>query len=197
MPEQTLIAVTEDDPEIRALVTGLLKREGFEAEACAGGAELDRLIARRRVDLVVLDLMMPGEDGLSICRRLRARGDVAVLMVTARSEDVDRIIGLEVGADDYLPKPFNPRELVARVRAILRRTRDAHRVSPVVAREAYTFAGWSLDAASRELTGPTGQRTSLTGGGIRLVDGFRDPPPEGAEPRTAARLDARARRPAL
>jgi two-component system OmpR family response regulator len=153
MTDQTLIAVTEDDPEIRVLVSGLLTREGFEVEACSGGAELDRLFERRR-----------GEDGVSICRRLRARGDVAILMVTAKGDDIDRIIGLEVGADDYLPKPFNPRELVARVRAILRRTREAHRVSETPPRETYGFAGWTLDAASRDLTSPSGEAVPLTGG---------------------------------
>jgi two-component system OmpR family response regulator len=169
MTDQTLIAVAEDDPEIRALVSSLLTREGFEVEACSGGAELDRLFQRRRIDLVVLDVMMPGEDGISICRRLRARGDVAILMVTAKGDEIDRVIGLEVGADDYLPKPFNPRELVARVRAILRRTREAHRVSETPARETYSFAGWTLDAASRDLTTPTGEEVPLTGGEFDLL----------------------------
>jgi two-component system OmpR family response regulator len=169
MTDPTLIAVTEDDPEIRTLVSGLLKREGFEVEACANGTELDRLFDRRRIDLVVLDVMMPGEDGFSICRRLRARGDVAILMVTAKGDDIDRIVGLEVGADDYLPKPFNPRELVARVRAILRRTREAHRVSETPARETYRFAGWTLDAASRVLTSPSAEPVLLTGGEFDLL----------------------------
>ena len=169
MTDQTLIAVTDDDPEIRALVSSLLTREGFEVEACAGAAELDRLFERRRVDLVLLDVMMPGEDGVSICRRLRARGDVAILMVTAKSDDIDRIIGLEVGADDYLPKPFNPRELIARVRAILRRTREAHRAGEMPGRETYTFAGWTLDAASRDLTSSSGELVPLTGGEFDLL----------------------------
>lgn len=169
MTETTLIAITEDDPEIRSLVASLLKREGFEAAQCENGAELDKLMARRRVDLVVLDVMMPGEDGLSVCRRLRARGDVPVLMVTAKSEDIDRIIGLEVGADDYLPKPFNPRELVARVRAILRRTRSAQHAANPAVREIYRFAGWTLDAGSRELTGPGGAPAALTGGEYDLL----------------------------
>ncbi len=169
MNTSTLIAVTEDDPEIRALVVDLLKREGFEAAACENAAELDRLIGRRRVDLVVLDVMMPGEDGVSVCRRLRARGDIPVLMVTAKGEDIDRIIGLEVGADDYLPKPFNPRELIARVKAILRRTRTAQHAAPPPEREIYAFAGWTLDAASRALTGPDGQGVALTGGEFDLL----------------------------
>ncbi len=169
MTEDTLIAVTEDDVEIRALVVDLLKREGFEAAPCPTAADLDRLIARRRVDLVVLDVMMPGEDGLSVCRRLRARGDIPVLMVTAKGDDIDRIVGLEVGADDYLPKPFNPRELVARVKAILRRTRGGPPAAHTEGREIYRFAGWTLDAGSRDLTGPDGEPAVLTGGEFDLL----------------------------
>jgi two-component system OmpR family response regulator len=171
MAETTLICVAEDDREIRELVVGLLRREDYEVEGCADAVELDRVLERRRVDLVVLDVMMPGEDGLSVCRRLHARGDIPILMVTAKGDDIDRIIGLEVGADDYLPKPFNPRELVARVRAILRRTRDAQRVAPRpnAPREAYRFAGWRLDAASRDLTDPAGRPVCLTGGEFDLL----------------------------
>jgi two-component system, OmpR family, response regulator len=171
MSDTTFIAVTEDDPEIRSLLVSLLQREGFEAAPCQNAVELDRLIARRRIDLVVLDLMMPGEDGLSVCRRLRARGDIPILMVTAKNEDIDRIIGLEVGADDYLPKPFNPRELAARVRAILRRTRTAHHAADLSAqmRERYRFAGWTLDAGSRRLTSPTDEEVGLTGGEFDLL----------------------------
>lgn len=172
MADATLIAVVEDDPEIRALVAGLLAREGFEVAACADGAELDRLMARRRVDLVLLDLMMPGEDGLSICRRLRASGDTPILMVTAKSDDIDRVVGLEIGADDYLGKPFNPRELLARVRAILRRTREAHRVPAVPPPALYRFAGWTLDAGSRALANPAGTPVELTGGEFDLLMAF-------------------------
>jgi two-component system OmpR family response regulator len=169
MTDSSLIAVVEDDPEIRALVAALLRREGFDVEACANASELDRAIERRRVDLVVLDLMMPGEDGLSVCRRLRARGDIPILMVTAKSDDIDRIIGLELGADDYLPKPFNPRELLARVRAILRRTRAMHRANAAEPREIYRFAGWTLDSGSRDLIDPEGGSVPLTGGEFDLL----------------------------
>jgi two-component system OmpR family response regulator len=103
--ETSCIAVVEDDREIRALVVDLLNREGFEAVGCRTTSEFDQLNGRRRVDLVVLDVMLPGEDGFSLCRRLRASADIPVLMVTAKGEDVDRIVGLEIGADDYLPKP--------------------------------------------------------------------------------------------
>ena len=169
MAEETFIAVVEDDAEIGALVIGLLRREGFAAEWMATGAELDRLRARRRIDLVVLDLMLPGEDGLSICRRLRAEGDTAVLMVTARADDVDRIVGLEIGADDYLAKPIKPRELVARARAILRRTRSAHSAGRVLPAERYRFAGFAIDAGGRSLTGADGAAIELTGGEFDLL----------------------------
>jgi two-component system, OmpR family, response regulator len=167
---QTHIAVVEDDPEIRGLVAALLAGEGFEVTACAEAPELDRVMARRRVDLVVLDLMLPGEDGLSICRRLQAAPEgPPVLMVTARGDDVDRIVGLEIGADDYLAKPFNPRELTARVRAILRRTRDRRLSPPAAVREVWRFGGWRLDPAARDLRDPQGQTVTLTGGEFDLL----------------------------
>jgi two-component system OmpR family response regulator len=121
MDDKTVMIV-EDDREIRSLLADLLAREGFSIICAEDGAAMDRVLSRGHADLIVLDLMLPGEDGLSICRRLRARGGPAILMLTAKGEDVDRIVGLEVGADDYLPKPFNPRELLARIRAVLRRT---------------------------------------------------------------------------
>ncbi|WP_129793057.1 response regulator [Sphingosinicella sp. CPCC 101087] len=169
MTEETFIAVVEDDAEIGTLMTRLLKREGFAAECVGSGSELDRLRARRRIDLVVLDLMLPGEDGLSICRRLRSEGDVPVLMVTARSDDVDRIVGLEIGADDYLGKPFNPRELVARARAILRRTRPAHRVGRAPPDERWRFSGFLIDVGARALLAPGGSEVELTGGEFDLL----------------------------
>ncbi|HWK63536.1 MAG TPA: response regulator [Rhizobiaceae bacterium] len=169
MTESNFIAVVEDDREIRTLVASLLTREGFEVAPCRGADELDRLLSRRRVDLVLLDLMLEGEDGLSICRRLQTRDlPVPVLMVTAKSDDIDRIIGLEIGADDYLPKPFNPRELIARAKAILRRTRGAHRPSAMAGR-TFMFAGWHLDVGSRQLTGPEGGLVELTGGEFDLL----------------------------
>ncbi|RJG57854.1 response regulator [Sphingobium terrigena] len=167
--ETSCIAVVEDDREIRALVVDLLNREGFEAVGCRTAGEFDQLNERRRIDLAVLDIMLPGEDGLSLCRRLRATGDVPVLMVTAKGDDIDRIVGLEVGADDYLPKPFNPRELVARVRAILRRTRDQHRAVPAITNERYRFGGWSLDVGARAVSSPDGNDVELTGGEFDLL----------------------------
>jgi two-component system, OmpR family, response regulator len=163
------IAVVEDDPEIRSLVGGLLSREGFRVVLCDGSEDLDRVIERQRLDLVVLDLMLGGEDGLSICRRLRGGPrSTPVLMVTAKGDDLDRIIGLEVGADDYLPKPFNPRELLARIRAILRRTCDLPQ-RPNLPSDVYIFSGWRLDAGSRMLRNPEGDSIELTGGEFDLL----------------------------
>jgi two-component system OmpR family response regulator len=167
--EKSCIAVVEDDREIRAMVADLLRREGFEILACSCVAEFDQHVGRQRIDLAILDIMMPGEDGLSLCRRLRARGDIPVLMVTAKGDDIDRIVGLEIGADDYLPKPFNPRELIARVRAILRRTRDSQRVVAVEPGERYDFAGWTIDVGSRSLTDAQGEMLDLTGGEFDLL----------------------------
>ncbi len=122
MSKQPRVIVVEDDPEIRTLLQDYLLRQGFRIDVVDGGAALDRLLSQYGdPDLIVLDLMLPGEDGFAICQRLRATSRVPIIMLTARGDDIDRIVGLEMGADDYLPKPFNPRELVARIRAILRR----------------------------------------------------------------------------
>ncbi|MDP1619302.1 response regulator [Phenylobacterium sp.] len=169
-PDNTFIAVVEDDSEIRDLTVGLLAREGYEVGACPDVPAFDRLASRRRIDLVLLDLMLPGEDGLSLCRRLRAQGATAILMVTARTDDIDRVVGLEIGADDYLGKPFNPRELVARVRAILRRTRGAPAQGPQASgAQVYLFEGWRLDAGRRDLTAPDGRDVALSGGEFDLL----------------------------
>ncbi|MCJ2069413.1 response regulator [Methylobacterium sp. J-030] len=123
MTDGTTIAIVEDDPEIRALLAGYLEGEGLRVVALDGGASLDRALAAGPApDLIVLDWMLPGEDGLSICRRLRGAGGPPIVMLTAKDEDIDRVLGLEMGADDYVSKPFNPRVLLARIRAVLRRT---------------------------------------------------------------------------
>ncbi len=122
--QSELILLVDDDPEIRQLIGDFLAGHGFRVAEAGGGAEMDRAIAAERPALVVLDLMLPGEDGLAICRRLAASAKIPVIMLSALGEDTDRIVGLELGADDYLPKPCNPRELLARVRAVLRRREE-------------------------------------------------------------------------
>jgi len=168
----TKILLVEDDPEIRALLADFLGREGFAVATAAGGAEMDRRLARGAADLVVLDVMLPGEDGLSICRRLRTRGDMPILMLTAKGDDVDRIVGLEVGADDYLGKPFNPRELLARIRAVLRRTAARARV----ARRRKAFAGLTVDLDARAVETSAGERVVLTTAEFDLLACFLERP---------------------
>ncbi len=169
MAEVTSVLV-EDDPEIRDLVEGLLAREGFRVTAVGDGAAMDRAMARVTPDLVILDVMLPGEDGLSICRRLRANTSIPLLMLTAKGDDVDRIVGFEMGADDYLPKPFNPRELVARIRAVLRRA-TAPAVSGPGARRL-VFADWIVDLDAREVRRNGGEMLKLTSAVFDLLAAF-------------------------
>ncbi len=166
---QSLIAIVEDDPEIRSLSAGLFEREGFAVAQCADAAALDALLAHRRPALIVLDVMMPGEDGLSVCRRISAHNGPPIILVTARGEDIDRIIGLEIGADDYLPKPFHPRELIARARAVLRRVTATADPGARRPGEIYDFAGWTLDAAARALADPSGAAVELSAGDYDLL----------------------------
>jgi two-component system OmpR family response regulator len=168
MDSVSQIAVVEDDPEISRMMVNCLTEHGFAVSTARTGRDLDRLLADTKIDLVVLDVGLPGEDGLSICRRLRAQSTVPIIMVTARGSDTDRIVGLELGADDYLPKPFNPRELVARVRAVIRRSSIAEPVSPT-GPKAMVFDGWRLDLARRTLIDPTGNTRGLTSGEFNVL----------------------------
>ena len=176
------ILIVDDDLEIRRLLVDYLARNGFEAIAARDGREMWQALERHAIDLIVLDLMLPDTDGLTLCRDLRAKADTSgkpnlpVLMLTARGEETDRIIGIEMGADDYLVKPFNPRELLARIKSILRRTRA---LPPNLAPEAarfLAFAGWTLDTAERLLTAPDGVATPLSGGEYRLLRILLDHP---------------------
>jgi two-component system OmpR family response regulator len=171
MTAPTNILIVEDDREIGALLCERLQREGYAARWVRSGAEMDTALAQQRPDLLVLDLMLPGEDGLSICRRLRAAGNLPIVMVTARSDDVDRIIGLELGADDYLAKPFNPRELLARIRAVLRRCAPAAAAAGGEPRERLRFAGCEFDLSARRLT-RDGADIELSAGDYDLLCAF-------------------------
>ena len=174
------ILVVDDDREIRDLTARFLRKHGFRVDTAANGREMDALLADGRFDLVVLDLMMPGEDGLSICRRLRADGAIPIVMLTALGEETDRIVGLEMGADDYLPKPFNPRELLARIKAVLRRSSAGAAgaaAQPVAAAgRRLSFDGWSLDLGRRELFDPSGTLVTLTAGEFDLLAAFAGRP---------------------
>ncbi len=165
------ILVVDDDPGIREVLCDYLGRHGYETDGAASAVEMDRALKLRPVDLIVLDLMMPGEDGLSVVRRLSGTGP-PVVMLSAMGEDTDRIVGLELGADDYLAKPCNPRELLARVRAVLRRPRDDDPVST----QAMIFAGWRLDLMRREVSRPDGEVVTLSSGEFGLLKVFAERP---------------------
>jgi two-component system OmpR family response regulator len=173
MDLKSLILVVDDDADLRKLIAEFLAGHGFRVETAADVAAMRRAIERERPHLVVLDAMLPGEDGLSAARRLAAEGGPPVIMLSALGSDTDRIIGLEVGADDYLAKPCNPRELLARVRAVLRRQRGGE-VS--VESHTYEFAGWRLDVVRRDLRDPGGVYIELSDGEFALLRSFVEHP---------------------
>ncbi len=170
MNSQDHILVVDDDSEIRSLLGEYLQKNGYRVTVVADGREMwAALDGGARVDIVVLDLMLPGEDGLTLCRNLRARSELPVIMLTARGEETDRIVGLEMGADDYLAKPFNPRDLLARIKSVLRRARSLPgNLQPESAR-SLRFAGWTLDLAARNLLSPDGVLVALSGTEYKLL----------------------------
>src|SRR5882757_3264411 len=169
------ILVVEDDREIRTLVSRFLQANDLRVTTVGDGREMDRLLRDNRIDLVVLDVMLPGEDGLEICRRVRSSSSLPVIMLTAKSEDVDRIVGLEIGADDYMTKPFNPRELLARIRAVLRRGANGS-IEAARSGAVLTFDGWRLDPNVRQLHDRDGVRVALTGAEFDLLLVFCERP---------------------
>lgn len=175
MSENTHILVIEDDGQISKLVADLLKSHGWKVSVAGNGREADAILSCSMIDLILLDIMLPGEDGLSICARIRAMSTIPILILSAKGEDVDRVVGLEVGADDYLPKPFNPRELEARVKAILRRSRMAIRTSQLKATRL-RFCGWQLDIRRRELRDAEGVQIHLTPAEFDLLRVFCERP---------------------
>ena len=166
-PPPARILVVDDDPGVRDVLAEFLRGHGYAVETAADGKAMDAALDRFAPDLVVLDLMMPGEDGLSICKRLSAVGGPAVIMLSAMGEETDRIVGLELGADDYLPKPCSPRELLARTKAVLRRKRDAP--AREVSGSEIEFDGWRLDLVRRELRSAAGVVVNLSGGEFHLL----------------------------
>jgi two-component system, OmpR family, phosphate regulon response regulator OmpR len=171
-PASPRILVVDDDVRLRDLLTRYLTEQGFHVAALSDTSQLDRKLQRDPPHLLVLDLMLPGEDGLAACRRLRGAGEtVPIIMLTAKGEDVDRIVGLEMGADDYLPKPFNPRELVARIQAVLRRHRERPNPGAPTAEGRVPFGGHILDLAARTLE-HDGEVKSLTTGEFSLISVF-------------------------
>jgi two-component system, OmpR family, response regulator len=167
---QPHILVVDDDREIRDLLSKFLERQGMRVTAARDAKEARRLWPLGRYHLVVLDLMLPGESGLDLARWLRAEAAVPIVMLTAMAEETDRIVGLELGADDYLGKPFNPRELLARIRAVLRRASgEAGAASKEPPAKSIRFAGWVLEPARRRLLSPDGVEVALTGGEYELL----------------------------
>ncbi len=170
------ILIVDDDREIRELVARHLRKNGFQVDTAEDGIEMRKVLKTARIDLIVLDRVMPGEDGLSLCRELRKTSDTPVILLTLLGSDTDRIVGLEVGADDYVTKPFNPEEIVARIRAVLRRSNLLPPVMRQTLGRSILFAGWTLDCRSRRLTSPNGLVITLTDGEFDLLRVFAERP---------------------
>jgi len=164
------ILIVDDDQRLRRLLSRFLAREGYNVREAGDADEMRRALAIRGADLIVLDLMLPGEDGLSLARELRATSDVPIVMLTGKGSTVDKVVGLEVGADDYITKPFDERELLARIRTVLRRSvrRDAASAQPPAGRMA-RFRGWCVDLVSHEVLSPRGDRVPVTGNEFQLL----------------------------
>jgi two-component system OmpR family response regulator len=165
------ILVVEDDREIRTMVSRFLAKNGCRVTPASDAPSMDRALTTARIDLIVLDIMLPGEDGLSICRRLRATSSTPIIMLTAAGDPVARVVGLEMGADDYIAKPFDPHELLARIRAVLRRA-TALPDDPATPTHALRFADWRIDPVARDLRNPEGARVILTSAEFDLLLAF-------------------------
>lgn len=170
------LLIVDDDAGIRDLLNEFLTQHGFQVLLANEGVAMRALLARNKVDLIILDIMMPGEDGLSLCRQLRAQSNIPILMLTAIGEQVDRIVGLEMGADDYLNKPFHPRELLARIKAILRRVQNPLLEKKQPGNLIYHFAGWILDGGLRKLLSPEKSEVNLSSGEYALLLVFLERP---------------------
>ncbi len=177
MSETARLLIVDDDREIRDLVARFLTKHGYKVASARDSEAMEEILAEGRTDLLILDLMLPGKSGLEICRELRARSSFPILVLTAMGDQTDRIVGLEMGADDYLAKPFSPRELLARIRAILRRVSTPATPGHVVAAaKLLRFAGWKLDLGRRRLEAPDGVIVDLTTGEYELLIAFAEHP---------------------
>lgn len=172
MTQTAHVLIVEDDHAISSLLARFLTKNGFRVTVVRDGRAMLRAVDGGHIDLIVLDIMLPGEDGLSLCRHVRSRRSVPIIMLTALGDETDRIVGLEMGADDYLSKPFNSRELLARIRAVLRRTTAFSAPNNNGRASAVTFEGWRLDLGLRQLHSPTGSRVALTSGEFDLLVAF-------------------------
>ena len=176
METASTILIVDDDRDIRTLLGDYLETHGYRTRGVPDGTAMWPAIEELRPDLLVLDLNMPGEDGLSLCRKLRATSSLPVIMLTARAEPLDRILGLEMGADDYLPKPFEPRELLARIRSVLRRTSAVQSPLSPDKVQQIRFSNWTLDLQARHLVNPDGVVIMLSGAEFRLLRVFLEHP---------------------
>ena len=181
MASEPHILIVDDDGEICLLVRQFLEPHGFRVTAASDGDAMRDALAAEPADLIILDLMLPGDDGLTLCRELRAASRTPIIFLTAVNSEADRVVGLEMGADDYLSKPFSTRELLARVRAVLRRAAPAadqapEEKQPVVKERRLRFSGWTLDTGRRQLTAPDGVLVDLSGGEYELLVAFLDRP---------------------
>ncbi|MDM8567429.1 response regulator [Candidatus Halobeggiatoa sp. HSG11] len=168
--------IVDDDSEIRSLLQNYLEKNNFRVTTINNGKILWKTIGEKQIDIVILDLMLPGEDGLEICRNLRARHNIPIIIISALGEETDRIIGLEMGADDYLPKPFNPRELLVRIKVILRRSRSLPGHDKTDTKKNLTFSNWTLNLLTNDLISPQGVVVPLSAGEFRLLRVFLDHP---------------------
>jgi DNA-binding response OmpR family regulator len=172
-PAATHVLVVDDDPSIRQMVVDYLGDNEIRVTALASGREIPDVTAREMIDLMILDLKLPGENGMDIARRIRADSNMPIIMLTARKEEADRVMALELGADDYLTKPFSPRELLARIRSLLRRSRAHETVADGLAKiRAYRFAGWELNVRVRRLKSPQGEVMRLRNAEFNLLAAF-------------------------
>jgi two-component system OmpR family response regulator len=167
------ILAIDDDPSVRQMIADYLGDNEIQVTALANGQAIADVMERHTIDLLILDLKMPGEDGMQIARNLRAASDIPIIILTGRKDEADRVMGLELGADDYLTKPFSPRELLARIRALLRRSRARETVADGLTRvRAYRFAGWELNIRLRRLTSPRGETIAITNSEFNLLVAF-------------------------
>ena len=172
-PKAAHVLAVDDDPSVRQMIADYLTDNEMRVTAVASGREIGDVLGRETVDLIVLDLRLPGEDGMQIARSLRAESQIPIIMLTGRKDEADRVMGLELGADDYLTKPFSPRELLARIRALLRRSRAQETVADGLQKiRAYRFAGWELNVRLRRLVAPGGATLALTNNEFNLLAAF-------------------------
>lgn len=176
MESEPHVLVVDDDREIRDLVSRVLRKNGYRVDVAADGRSMRAALAQRKIDLVILDRVLPGEDGMALCRELRKQSRVPVIMLTLLGSEPDRIAGLETGADDYVVKPFSPNELLARIKAVLRRANDLPLQTDLQRAKILRFAGWTLDRTRRRLNAPDGTAVTLTDGEFDLLAAFAEHP---------------------